>query len=100
MCVYVCVYTWVTALLCSPQQFAYMDDILAYIATLNISAVQFKYSTLSQYAADVKASGVAFPTVTGSDFYPYIPCSPCGAPECEVVYPYCVISVGVSRCFD
>ena len=64
-------------------QFTVMDAIMKYInANSSIYNLTMRYSTLSEYFDGVMTSGVTYET-RSSDFYPYLPCYPCGAPQCE-----------------
>ena len=64
------------------SQFAIMDAVMKYInANSSTYNLTMRYSTLSEYFNAVKSSGTTFDTRT-NDFFPYVPCYPCGAPEC------------------
>ena len=56
-----------------------MKYINANSSTYNMT---LRYSTLSEYFSAVKTTSTTFDTRT-NDFFPYVPCYPCGAPECE-----------------
>ena len=60
-----------------------MDAIIKYINTnSSMYNMTMQYSTLSEYFNAVMNDGVSYET-RSNDFFPYIPCYPCGAPECE-----------------
>lgn len=72
----------------SPLQFLRMDSILKYLADNPVPGVTVRYSTVSEYYdAVMQASGGAasFPTAPAVDFFPYVACSPCDAPQCQHV---------------
>ena len=64
-------------------QFTTMDDIIDYInANSTVYNMTMRYSTLSEYYSTVMTGTVAYET-RSDDFYPYVPCYPCGAPQCQ-----------------
>ena len=64
-------------------QFTTMDDIINYI-NANSAAYNMimRYSTLSEYFSTVMTDAITYET-RSDDFYPYVPCYPCGAPQCQ-----------------
>jgi hypothetical protein len=64
-------------------QFTTMDAIINYInANSSVYNMTMKYSTLSEYFSAVMTGAVEYET-RSDDFYPYVPCYPCGAPQCQ-----------------
>lgn len=64
-------------------QFSIMDDIMQYInANSSVYNMTLRYSTLSEYFSAVMGSGADY-VIRSNDFFPYIPCHPCGAQQCE-----------------
>jgi lysosomal alpha-mannosidase len=65
------------------MQFSKMDAIMKYInANSSTYNMTLRYSTLSEYFNAIKSTSTTFDTRT-NDFFPYVPCYPCGAPQCE-----------------
>lgn len=64
-------------------QFTTMDDIINYI-NANSAAynMTMRYSTLSEYFSTVMTDAFTYET-RSDNFYPYVPCYPCGAPQCQ-----------------
>ena len=64
-------------------QFSQMDGIIKYI-NANVSGYNLKmrYSTLSEYFSAAMSTASTYET-RSNDFYPYLACYPCGAPECD-----------------
>ena len=64
-------------------QFATMDAIIDYInANSSVYNMTMRYSTLSEYFSALMTSAATYETRT-DDFYPYVPCYPCGASQCR-----------------
>ena len=64
-------------------EFAVMDALMKYInANTSVYNLTMRYSTLSEYFEAVMSSKVSFDT-RSNDFFPYVPCYPCGAPSCK-----------------
>ena len=64
-------------------QFSIMDAIIKYInANSSTYNLTLRYSTLSEYFNAVRSTSTTFDTRT-NDFFPYVPCYPCGVSECD-----------------
>lgn len=65
------------------MEFFTMDKIIEYI-NANVSAynLEMRYSTLSEYFSAAMSTPSTYQT-RSNDFFPYLACYPCGAPECE-----------------
>ena len=64
-------------------EFTRMDAIIEYInANSSTYNMTMRYSTLSEYFNAIRTSDASY-DIRSNDFFPYVPCHPCGAPQCE-----------------